>query len=150
MAILDWQLTIDCAHPETMVRFWAFALGWEKQPPPQGHETWNAWYLSVGVPAQELDLSGDGCDRIQDPTGQGPPIWFQPVPEGKTGKNRLHLDLYPAGRDRSGPQDERRAAVDRRVAELVEAGARVHHLGGGDQHYFVQLRDPEDNEFCVA
>ena len=101
--MVTWQLTIDCADPARMVRFWGPALGYEVAPPPEGHATWNEWYLAVGVPAAELDLAGDGSDRLQDPTGAGPRIWFQAVPEPKTVKNRLHLDLYPPGRDRTLP-----------------------------------------------
>ena len=101
--MVTWQLTIDCADPARMVRFWGPALGYEVAPPPEGHATWNEWYLAVGVPAAELDLAGDGSDRLQDPTGAGPRIWFQVVPEPKAVKNRLHLDLYPTGRDRTLP-----------------------------------------------
>ncbi len=53
-----------------------------------------------------------------------PPIWFQPVPEPKAGKNRLHLDLYPTGRDNALPQQQRIEIVEAMVAELVELGAR--------------------------
>ena len=151
-----WQLTIDCADPSVMVRFWGPALGYVVQPPPEGHTTWNDWYLSVGVPPDELDLDGDGSDRLMDPDGHGPTIWFQPVPEPKAVKNRLHLDLYPAGRDRSRPMDERRALVDEAVNRLLEAGASIFRRYAEDFDdtdvvgYFRTLRDPEGNEFCVS
>jgi hypothetical protein len=104
------------------------------------------------VPADELDLAGDGSDRIHDPTGAGPPIWFQVVPEPKTGKNRLHLDVYPTGRDRALPWDRRTALVDARVGELLEAGATVRDAHADPEHgfYAVVMLDPEGNEFCVA
>ena len=151
-----WQLTIDCADPSVMVRFWGPALGYVVQPPPEGHTTWNDWYLSVGVPPDELDLDGDGSDRLMDPDGHGPTIWFQPVPEPKAVKNRLHLDLYPAGRDRSRPMDERRALVDEAVDRLLEAGASIFRRYPEDfddtdvEGYFRTMRDPEGNEFCVS
>jgi hypothetical protein len=147
--MVTWQLTIDCADPARMVRFWGPALGYDVTPPPDGHATWNDWYLSVGVPADVLDLDGDGSDRLHDPAGEGPRIWFQAVPEPKTGKNRLHLDLFPTGRDRSLPVERRREIVEARVAELVAAGAGV--LRRSDEHgHAVLMADPEGNEFCVA
>jgi hypothetical protein len=150
--MVTWQLTIDCADPARMVRFWGPALGYEILPPPDGFDTWNEWYLSVGVPADELDLTGDGSDRLHDPTGAGPRIWFQVVPEPKTGKNRLHLDVFPTGRDRTLPWDRRTALVDARVAELVEAGAivRTTNVDPEQGFYGVVMLDPEGNEFCVA
>ena len=78
---MEWHLTIDCTDPAVMVAFWGPALGYEVQPPPEGHATWNDWYRSVGVPEHELDPTGDGSDRIVDPSGRRPRFWFQAVPE---------------------------------------------------------------------
>lgn len=147
----EWQLTIDCISPSRLVAFWPAVLGYEVQPPPDGFATWNEWYLSVGVPPAELDLTGDGADRIFDPSGRGPKIWFQAVPEAKSGKNRLHLDVFVGG-GRTVPIDERRRRVDERVAELVTLGASIDHVADhtADDHYAVVMRDPEGNEFCVV
>lgn len=146
-----WQLTIDANDPQRLTDFWAEALGYEHQPPPDGHPTWKAWYAWRGVPAEELaDLDDDHCDRLQDPTGAGPRIWFQIVPETKPpgAKNRLHLDLYPAGRE--APAAERRAAVEAKVATLVGLGATVLHRHEDELSTYVTLQDPEGNEFCVS
>jgi hypothetical protein len=149
--MVTWQLTIDANDPARLARFWAPLLGYEMQPPPDGHASWRAWYLAAGVPEDELaGLDDDYCDRIHDPRGEGPRIWFQIVPETKVGKNRLHLDLYPTGRDRSLPLEERRRIVDAEVERVVAAGATVDHAGGGGDHYFVVMHDPEGNEFCIA
>jgi catechol 2,3-dioxygenase-like lactoylglutathione lyase family enzyme len=153
--MVTWQLTIDCADPAAMVRFWAPVLGYVVQPPPAGHTTWNDYYLSLGVPAEELDLTADGSDRLADPSGAGPTIWFQPVPEAKQGKNRLHFDVYlPAGGRRSG---ELADEIERRVAELEAAGAGVLRRYPADfpeadvpGHYAVMMSDPDGNEFCVS
>lgn len=148
----DWQLTIDCNDPSRLVGFWAEALGYEVMSPPSSSGSWNEWYLSVGVPADELDLDSDGADRITDPAGEGPNIWFQTVPEAKSTKNRLHLDIHVGG-GRDVAIAERRHRVDTRVAELVQLGASVDHVADLDvhaDHYFVVMRDPEGNEFCVA
>ncbi|KQY64900.1 hypothetical protein ASD30_07060 [Nocardioides sp. Root140] len=156
--MVAWQLTIDANDPARLVKFWAPLLGYEVQPPPAGFDTWNDYYRSLGVPEHELDTDGDGSDRIFDPNGEGPTIWFQIVPEHKSGKNRLHLDLFPTGRDRSLPMEERVRLVDAKVAEVVAAGATVLRRNPADfpegetleGFYAVTLGDPEGNEFCVA
>lgn len=154
--MVTWQLTVDSCDPARLVAFWAPVLGYVVTPPPAGFTTWNDWYRSVGVPDEDLDPVGDGADRIADPDGNGPPIWFQRVPEPKASKNRLHLDLYPA-RHLDAPRAERIAVVEARVAELVAAGASVLHRHPDDvesahdtEGYFVVMHDPEGNEFCVS
>jgi len=123
--MVTWQLTIDSNDPARMARFWAPLLGYVPQPPPDGFDSWLAYYQSV-VP--EEDLGGDPddyIDRLVDPAGEGPRIWFQPVPEKKTGKTRFHFDIFVA--DRSAPMEEIVATVDAKVAELVDLGATVDH-----------------------
>jgi hypothetical protein len=73
------------------------------------------------------------------------------VPEGKVVKNRIHLDLFVGG-GRSVPLATRRERVDAKVAELLGTGAGVVRPGDEPEmdHYFVVMRDPEGNEFCVA
>lgn len=149
---ITWQLTIDANDPARLAAFWAPLLGYEMQPPPAGHASWRAWYLAAGVPEDELtDVDDDYCDRIHDPSGARPPIWFQIVPEAKETKNRLHLDLYPAGRDRSQVSfEERRSIIDARVDAAVAAGATIEtSASDGDRHTYL-MHDPEGNEFCIA
>jgi Glyoxalase-like domain len=92
--------------------------------------------------------------RIFDPAGLGPAIWFQQVPETKAGKNRLHLDLYPTGRDNALPLERRTEIVESKVAELTALGAgaqrRIREDDPGDPRYYVVKHDPEGNEFCVG
>ena len=143
-----FQLTIDCHDPARLAPFWAQALGYLQVPPAEPDTTW--WELY----RHRLGDDAEFDDRIFDPEGLRPPIWFQEVPESKSGKNRLHLDLYPTGRDRSLTFARRVEIVDAKVAELVELGATIQRTtrddDPGDPSYFVVLQDPEGNEFCVS
>lgn len=147
----EWQLTIDCWEPQVLVPFWVELLGYVPAPAPDGHDTWNDWYRSLGVPAEELDLESDGTDRIVDPKGRGPQIWFQWVPEEKSIKNRLHVDVFVGG-ERDDPIDVRRDRVEARVGELEALGAGVveRHDEPLEGHYHVIMADPEGNEFCLT
>jgi hypothetical protein len=142
-----FQLVIDCADPEPLARFWAAALGYVLQPPPDGFTSWDAYYRDLGIPEDEL---GGGTDCIVDPTGQGPRIWFQVVPERKAIKNRLHIDIGVGG-GRAVPIETRKERVDAEAARLAALGARI--LGALDSegldHYAVAMKDPEGNEFDV-
>src|SRR5215813_1796570 len=89
-----FQLVIDCTDPEPLARFWAAALGYEFEPPPAGFASWDDYWRDLGFPEEDL---GGGEDRIIDPTGQGPRIWFQVVPERKAIKNRWHIDISVGG-----------------------------------------------------
>lgn len=142
------QLTIDANDPPSLARFWAGALGYQPVPPEQPDTTWHAHYRAGLGEHAAYD------DRLFDPAGLRPPIWFQEVPETKTGKNRLHLDLYPTGRDDALPQGRRVEIVEAKVAELVGLGASVQRRERGDDpkdaFYYVVMHDPEGNEFCVS
>lgn len=145
-----FQITVDCADADGQARFWGLALHYDLQEPPPGHETWRAYWLSVGVPEEELG-DGDGFDAIVDPTGGGPRIWFQQVPEHKSVKNRLHFDLLVGG-GRAVSLEQRRAAVDNEVKRLVAAGAAVVRTVDDpvSGHYHIAMVDPEGNEFDVV
>jgi hypothetical protein len=143
-----WQLTIDANDPPVLARFWARALGYKPAPPTEPVTTWNALY--------QARLGDDAAfdDRLFDPAGLRPPIWFQRVPEEKAGKNRVHLDLYPTGRDRALGMERRIEIVEAKVAELLELGATVERRDRDDDAedptYFAVMHDPEGNEFCVG
>ncbi|WP_338784365.1 VOC family protein [Streptomyces sp. DG1A-41] len=146
------QLTIDCADPAKLVTFWTEALGYVPEPAPGGHPTWRVYWEDMGVPAEELTEGvGETPESIVDPEGRGPRIWFQRVPEGKTVKNRVHLDLKVGG-GRGVPLPERTRRITAKVDRLTAAGATVLRImDEPDMDYYgVVLRDPEDNEFCVA
>lgn len=145
--MVSYQLVIDCTSPEPLAQFWAAALHYVIRPAPPGLGSWDDFYRSIGVPDDEL---GTGADRIEDPNGEGPHIWFQVVPEKKSIKNRLHLDVNASG-GRSVPLDTRRERVEAEAARLVSLGAtRLRTIATeGVDHYAVALLDPEGNEFDV-
>jgi len=144
---VSYQLVIDCTSPEPLARFWAEALRYVIAPPPAGFDSWDDWYRSVGVPEDELDL---GADRIEDPRGEGPAIWFQVVPEKKSIKNRLHIDVNASG-GRGLPLETRRERVEAEAARLLSLGAtRLRTIAAeGMDHYAVAMLDPEGNEFDI-
>lgn len=130
------QVTFDCADPDRLARFWCHAVGYELQDPPDDYDSWSDWLAEQGVPPERWN----DASAIVDPEGRGPRFYFQRVPEGKTAKNRVHLDLN-VGRDKLDSEAER----------LVGHGAtvirppKVSELG----EVCVVLRDPEGNEFCL-
>jgi hypothetical protein len=142
----EFQLVVDCAEPEVLARFWRAALRYEFAPPPAGFVTWRDFNRRLGVPEEDLS---DGVDRISDPDGRGPDIWFHLVPEGKVVKNRLHLDIHASG-DWSDPIEARIQRVDAEAARLAELGATITGaFEEGLDHYAVGMKDPEDNEFDI-
>ena len=141
-----FQLVIDCADPDRLARFWAAALGYELAPAPAGFATWNDFYRELGV--REEDLV-DGADRISDPEGHGPSIWFRVEPEAKVVKNRLHFDIR-AGGEWTDPVEARRNRVDAEASRLAGLGATITGpLSDEGDLYAVGMRDPEGNEFDI-
>ena len=98
----------------------------------------------AGIPE---DQWGDMASRV-DPAGQGPRLYFQRVPEGKTAKNRVHLDVRVAGPAVRG--EERKRLVSEHVERLVQAGASLAWRTDDVRGTSVTLYDPEGNEFCVT
>jgi hypothetical protein len=137
------QVTFDCADPRALSLFWNATLGYEFPPPPPGFDSWDAF--SATLPEEQRNMAS----ASEDPAGTGPRIFFQRVPEGKTVKNRVHLDV------RAAPGlagDERMAALEAECERLVTLGAtRVERhepsppMGGGH----IVMQDPEGNEFCL-
>ncbi|MEU0334103.1 VOC family protein [Streptomyces sp. NPDC006193] len=146
---LHWKLVVDAADPHAQADFWAAALHYTTEDNSALVER----LLSVGALPREAAVQHHGRaafrdliavrhpDDPYDPqtgTGLGRRLLFQRVPEPKTGKNRIHLDLHP------GP--ERRADE---VARLGTLGARVLREVDEPAGRWVVMADPEGNEFCV-
>ncbi len=147
------QLTYDAADPAALSRFWAEALGYVIQPPPGSSlgpdedplAAWQAFLAAAGVPAEERN----NASAIIDPAGVAPRVFFQKVPEPKTAKNRLHLDVRAA----PGLEGEARmTALEAECARLLALGAarvRRHEPAPPMSAGFIVMTDPEGNEFCL-
>ena len=110
------EIVIDCLDPEKVAAFWSEALDWKAQ---QKDDYW--WMSETG-----------------DPVTSPLMLVFQPVPEPKTVKDRIHFDVCPKGMDQA-----------EEVERLVSLGATRIDVGQPDDAGFVVLADPEGNEFCV-
>jgi len=145
----SFQIAIDAAEPHSLADWWAETLGWVVEPSDEafirrmiteGHATDDdtlTWRGSLvwrtGAAIRHPDELGAGAG------GTRPRILFQSVPEPKTVKNRMHLDL------RIGADD-----VDTVVARLTDRGATFLHTGPQGPHSWVTMADPEGNEYCVS
>ena len=135
------DLTLDCDDAPLLAAFWKRALGYVDEPPPAPFATRAEWIAHYDP---EDDGAEDDGAWLCDPDGIGPRLSILKVPEPKTAKNRLHLDIrVPV---RGGPE-ERWAAIGAEAERLVHAGGRV--LTEVHGHHVV-MADPEGNEFCVA
>jgi hypothetical protein len=139
------QLVFDTADPGAEARFWSEALHYKLDDPPPGFDTWEAFLTAQGIPQEEWN----SASAITDPDGKGPRIYFQKVPEGKTAKNRLHMDLNVGG-GRNTPIEERRRRVNVEAERLKALGASDAR-GAMDkgEEYWIRMNDPEGNEFCL-
>jgi len=142
MLVRQVQVTFDCADPERVARFWCEVLGYVLPPPPEGFATWAEHEDSL---PPERRGAWFAC---ADPTGVGPRLYFQRVPEGKIVKNRVHLDVR-VGTGLVG--DERVAVLEAECARLVAlGGVRSHLLTADDENEScLVMQDVEGNEFCL-
>ncbi|MCM1970763.1 MULTISPECIES: VOC family protein [Streptomyces] len=146
---LHWKLVVDCANPQAQADFWAAALHYEVEDNNALIER----LLELGAVPREAvvefhaRLAFRDLVAVRHPadpydpdsgTGLGRRLLFQRVPEEKTVKNRLHLDLH-------APEGRREAEVER----LRALGARVQREVKEPSGQWTVMEDPEGNEFCV-
>jgi hypothetical protein len=136
---IGFQVTFDAHDPAALARFWSVALDYERQPPPPGFDSWEAFAENAGIPQERW---GD-MDAVVDPGGSGPRLLFQRVPEGKTAKNRVHLDVNVSGPDHDW------AKVEAHAERLVSAGARLVEKRQDGMSHWIVMQDAEGNEFCL-
>lgn len=122
------DLVFDCLHPAPLARFWSAVLDNYSIAPYDDREL--ARLAALGVTDVEDDPT-----VLLEPTDAGPRIWFQTVPESKTCKNRVHVDV---------------SAVDRHAEaeRLISLGAVLVADSASSQ--LTTMRDPEGNEFCIV
>jgi Glyoxalase-like domain len=140
----EFQVTQDSADPHTLADWWAETLGWQVEP---SDEAFIRRMVSEGHASEEDTKTHNGSlvwkagAAIRHPDGlaRAPRVLFQLVPEKKTVKNRMHLDV------RVGADD-----VESVVGKLIARGATFLHNGRQGPHAWVTLADPEGNEFCVS
>jgi hypothetical protein len=138
------QVVFDANDPVKLAEFWERALGYVIQPPPEGFDSWDDWARAMEIPEEKWN----DARALIDPDGVGPRLFFQRVPEVKTAKNRVHLDVNAGG----GHHVERQyqvEAVEAHVARLLDAGASFLDRFDREHEYWVVMQDPEGNEFCV-
>ena len=139
------QITFDCAAPAALAPFWAAVLGYQVQSPPAGFDSWDQALEAMGVPPERRN----DASAVVDPSGNGPRVFFQKVPEPKQVKNRVHVDVRAA----PGLQgDERMAVLEAEAERLTTLGAtrlkRYEPAPPLDAGLIV-MADPEGNEFCL-
>jgi len=111
------ELVIDCIDPMRLATFWQAVLDWE---------------------LEEDEEDGEVIVELTGPAGSGPTLLFVPVPEPKTVKDRIHIDVSPVGTDQATE-----------LERLLALGAVPVDVGQKPEHTWVVLADPEGNEFCL-
>ena len=143
----DFQIAVDAQRPHELADWWAQTLGWVVEP---SDEAFIRRMIAEGYATEADTMSHHGvlvwrdgaAIRYPGDAGSGgtrPRVLFQLVPEPKTVKNRVHLDV------RVGAEN-----VEAEVASLTERGAAFLHRGSQGPHTWVTMADPEGNEFCVT
>jgi hypothetical protein len=138
----DVQIAVDCARPHELADWWAEVLRWEVEPQD---EAFIRRMIDEGHASEEHTVRHNGAlvwksaTAIRSPDPGRPRILFQAVPESKTVKNRLHLDV------RSGDE-----GCEEAVARLIGMGATELWRSSQGPYSWVTLADPEGNEFCVS
>ncbi|MDX6584345.1 MAG: hypothetical protein QOI10_3529 [Solirubrobacterales bacterium] len=140
----DFQVTIDSTDPHVLADWWAGALGWEVEP---SDEAFILKMVEQGQASEDDTATHHGAlvwkagAAIRHPGGtdRAPRVLFQLVPEAKTVKNRVHLDVR-IGTD----------GIDAVAERLTARGATLLHRGRQGPYTWVTLADPEGNELCVS
>ncbi len=134
------QIAIDSADPHALNDFWAETVGYDKED----HHDQIEGLLAAGHLPPDETITRNGrlafktAAACVDPEGAGPRLLFQAVPEGKTVKDRIHLDLHVGDRR------------DEVIASCLARGASKLWDGQQGPQTWVTLADPEGNEFCVS
>ncbi|MDP3890420.1 VOC family protein [Nocardioides sp.] len=142
----DIQIAVDCHDPHTLADWWAETLEWSVEPTD---EAFIRRMIAEGHAGEDDTIEHRGrlvwrdgaaiCPPDQVDSPQRQRILFQPVPEPKQGKNRVHWDVRLDGQDKDVVRDR-----------LVERGASYLTTGRQGPHSWHVMTDPEGNEFCIG
>jgi hypothetical protein len=142
----DFQVVVDSENPHTQADWWAETLGWTVEP---SDEAFIRRMIAEGYASDDDTTTHRGAlvwregAAIRHPdgpeTGPRKRVLFQLVPEKKTVKNRVHVDVWVGAEN-----------VAATVERLTERGATFLHKGQQGPHSWVTMADPEGNEFCVS
>src|SRR5690349_3655029 len=136
----DFQVTFDCTDPHPLADWWAETLGWTVEP---SNEAFIKDMIAKGFASDDDTTTHNGVlvwsvgAAITHPSGRR--VLFQVVPERKTVKNRVHLDVR-VGADNVAAEQ----------AKLTARGATFLHTGQQGPYSWVTMADPEGNEFCLS
>ncbi|MEX2406553.1 MAG: VOC family protein [Actinomycetota bacterium] len=137
------QIVFDANDVPRLLAFWEQTLtGYHVQPPPPGFATWEDFARDRGIPEHQWD----GWGALIDTDGKRPRIFFQRVPEGKTAKNRVHLDVNVGGELKD---DERTMRVKAEADRIEALGATRQREATERGEFWIIKQDPEGNEFCL-
>jgi len=138
---MNFQVAVDCADPHRLNKYWSELLGYQREEDPDFVQRMVDEGLATEADTIEIDgvLTWRTAAACRDPEGNGPRMLFQHVPEPKSAKNRVHLDLHV-------PPEEGKALVERAIAL---GGAQLWE-GQEGPHKWITLADPEGNEFCIT
>ncbi|MGH8927415.1 MAG: VOC family protein [Acidimicrobiia bacterium] len=140
------QIVIACEDPNRLAEFWAGALGYIVQPPPEGFASWDEFAEKMGLPPDR----GNDISAVVDPAGKGPRVLFERWDTGPPSK-RVHLDINSVGGGSVELTDERRRErLDEERARLEALGATFgREATGMAGEIWIEMYDPEGNWFCV-
>lgn len=137
------QVVIACEDPASLAGFWADALGYVLQPPPEGFATWDEFADSVGFPEENRN---DFSAAI-DPEGTGPRFLFERY-DGGAPNQRVHVDINVIGGEVDDEERKRILAGERERLEALGALFKREATGLAGE-YWIEMYDPEGNWFCV-
>lgn len=138
------QIVFACQNPVALAEFWRLAFGYTDEPPPDGYSSWEEFAAAMDLPPG----AGQDIASAIDPDGVGPRLFFERAADSRAAGTRVHLDIN-VGVSGQRPLSERKRKIDALAKTLLEAGAtQVKVVERGDE-YFIEMVDPEGNDFCI-
>jgi hypothetical protein len=134
---------IACDDPTRLAAFWAAALDYVVQPPPDGFDTWEEFADAVGIP----DENRNDISAVVDPSGSGPKVLFERY-DGGAPNQRVHVDINSVGHEVSSDVRPGLLAAERARLEALGATYKRETSGMAGETW-IEMYDPEGNWFCV-